>query len=267
MAQENRHNKERFALILTRDKTMVERVQALRYRVFFEEMGARDPLAEKTHRDCDVHDAFCDHLVVLDTHEEGRVVAVCRLLRREDAERTGGFYSRHEFDLSAVLAYNGSVAELGRFCIDERYRHIIYIPRLIWCGLAEYIQHYKIDVLFGSAIFSGEDPQEHADALLWLWHNYLAPPELRLVAINEGRIDAQSFTKNGHNRRVDKEAQESTSKTLMIPPLMKAYMRFGCYVSDGATWEKEFNSVSIGIVVCTKGITKRYLMKERQLFC
>jgi len=259
MAQAHEHTEERFSLLLTRDKDMIDRVQALRYRVFFEEMGAHNPQADKTRRDCDVYDAFCDHLIVVDKHEE-RIVAVARLLRRDDAEQAGGFYSRHEFDLSAVLSYRGSVVELGRFCIDERYRHMINIPRLMWCGLAEYIQHHKIDVLFGSAIFSGENPQEHAEALLWLWHHYEAPPELRLVAIND-RIDAASLSQG------ESSFSGLPPSKAMIPPLMKAYMRFGCYVSDGATWEKDFNCVNIGIVVRTKGITKRYLMKERRLFC
>ena len=59
--------------------------QALRYRVFYEEMDAA-PSAELAalRRDVDAFDAVCDHLLVVD-HEgvgEGAVVGTYRLLRR-----------------------------------------------------------------------------------------------------------------------------------------------------------------------------------------
>ena len=177
-----------------------------------------------------------------------------------DAERAGGFYSRHEFDISALLSYRGEIAELGRFCIAESYRSTKAVPRLLWCGLAEYIAHYHIDVLFGSAIFSGDDPSIHARALNWLWQHHRAPPDLRMVALPKDRVDRESLAvglKNDSN---------SDEKDVFIPPLMKAYLRFGCYVSDGATFEKTFNCINIGIVLRGMAFARRYLLKERYLF-
>src|SRR5690242_3945498 len=76
--------------IATSDAEM-DAVQALRYRVFFEEMGAKpDPAAAATGRDRDGFDAVADHLLVVDhaigSGPEG-VVGTYRLIRREAAEK------------------------------------------------------------------------------------------------------------------------------------------------------------------------------------
>ncbi len=81
----------------------IDAAQALRYRVFYEEMGAR-PTAEmaRVKRDIDSFDGVCDHLLVVD-HARGSgpqaVVGTYRLIRRAAAERHGGFYSAAEYDV------------------------------------------------------------------------------------------------------------------------------------------------------------------------
>jgi putative hemolysin len=46
-------------------RTEIEAAQALRYKVFVEEMGARLPLeAMQQKRDFDTIDRYCDHLLV-----------------------------------------------------------------------------------------------------------------------------------------------------------------------------------------------------------
>ena len=73
----------------------IDAAQALRYRVFYDEMGAK-PTAEmaRVRRDIDSFDGVCDHLLVVD-HARGSgpqaVVGTYRLIRRDAAERHGGF--------------------------------------------------------------------------------------------------------------------------------------------------------------------------------
>ncbi len=52
---------------LATSEAEVEAAQALRYRVFYEEMAANpSPEVAAAHRDFDDFDALCDHLLVLD---------------------------------------------------------------------------------------------------------------------------------------------------------------------------------------------------------
>lgn len=71
----------------------IDAVQALRYRVFYQELGARaDAATAASHRDRDDFDAIADHLLVVD-HDRGEgpelVVGTYRLIRREGAESLG----------------------------------------------------------------------------------------------------------------------------------------------------------------------------------
>jgi putative hemolysin len=98
----------------------IEAAQALRYRIFYERLGAQ-PLPEMAcrRRDVDQFDNDCDHLLVLDhSRGIGRVVGTYRLIRRDTAARLGGFYSAKEFDISSVVLHAGEVLELGRSCVD-----------------------------------------------------------------------------------------------------------------------------------------------------
>ena len=80
--------------------------QALRYRIFFEEMAATPgPEQRATRRDFDKFDAFCDHLLVVDraVHDDDgqpMVVGTYRLMRDVDAARAGGFYTAGEYEIA-----------------------------------------------------------------------------------------------------------------------------------------------------------------------
>lgn len=83
---------------LARNEREIDAAQAVRYRVFVEEMHAQLPAeAMRLKRDVDSWDAICDHLLVLDHSIEGdtedQIVGTYRLLRQEVAMAHGGFYS------------------------------------------------------------------------------------------------------------------------------------------------------------------------------
>ena len=71
----------------------VDAVQALRYRIFYTELGARaDAATDRSGRDRDAYDAVADHLLVVD-HAIGPgpegVVGTYRLIRRDAAAIIG----------------------------------------------------------------------------------------------------------------------------------------------------------------------------------
>lgn len=75
----------------------IEAAQALRYRIFYEELNAKPtPEMSSLRRDFDSFDPFCDHLIIIDRDKgEGAagIIATYRLMRREQAGRRGQFYS------------------------------------------------------------------------------------------------------------------------------------------------------------------------------
>src|SRR5262245_11885376 len=96
---------------LASDIHEVREAQRLRYRVFAREMGARVPGREQGI-DCDIYDAYCDHLLVRDT-ETGEAVGTYRILNGAQARRLGGFYSDEEFELTRLNPLRDLTVEVG----------------------------------------------------------------------------------------------------------------------------------------------------------
>ncbi len=238
----------------------LDAAQALRYRVFYEEMGAH-PTAEmeRTRRDVDRFDAVADHLLVID-HGLGEgpegVVGTYRLIRRPAAARVGGFYSRGEYDISMIEAFPGEILELGRSCVDAGYRSRPTL-QLLWRGIAAYVFRYRIDLMFGCASLHGTDADALAAPLTYLWHNHLAPPALRPRALPHRYVEM---------RRMDPKSVDLRAVLNDLPPLIKGYLRLGGFVGDGAVLDEQFNTTDVCVVVKTDLITDKYYRHyERRL--
>ena len=233
---------------------------ALRFRVFYEEMGARpDAATAAARRDTDAFDAVAEHLLVLD-HDLGEgpaaVVGTYRLIRREAAERIGRFYSAGEYDISPLLAYPGRVLELGRSCVHQAYRTRGTL-QLLWRGIAAYVFQHRIDLMFGCASLPGTDLDALAPALSYLHHNHLAPPALRPRALPRLHVPMD---------RVDPGGIDLRAALADLPPLVKGYLRLGGFVGDGAVLDTQFNTTDVCIVVKTDLVTDKYYRHyERKL--
>ena len=231
----------------------VEAAQALRYRVFFDEMGAiPDAATASTRRDMDDFDAVADHLLVLD-HARGdgaaAVVGTYRLIQKEDATRAGRFYSADEYDLGPILAFPGRVLELGRSCVDAAYRGRA-VMQLLWRGIAAYVAAQEIDLMFGCASLPGTDPEALSVELTYLYGHHLAPPALRIRALDGRYVDM---------RRRDPMGIDARTATLLLPPLIKGYLRLGGFVGDGAVIDPQFNTTDVAIIVKSDLITEKYV--------
>ena len=231
----------------------VDALQALRYRVFYDEMGATpDAIAVLSRRDIDSFDLAADHLIVVD-HALGDgpegVVGTYRMMQREGAAVAGRFYSADEYDISPLLSFQGRILELGRSCVDMRYRGRA-VMQLLWRGIAAYVFAHEIDLLFGCASLAGTDPAENAAELTYLHHNHLAPPALRPKALPERYVDM---------RLLPPETVDARRVLLALPPLIKGYLRLGGMVGDGAVIDRQFNTTDVAIVVKTDLVTDKYI--------
>lgn len=242
----------------------VEAAQALRYRIFYEEMDARPNARMRlSRRDVDAFDGICDHLLVVATHgrcsetppvrvEDGEVIGTYRLLRQEIAERHSGFYSADEYDITPLIKAKGgalSFVELGRSCVLEPYRTKPVIE-LLWQGIWNYLQAHRLDVMLGCASLEGTDPQALALPLSYLHHHHRAPREWDVRALPERYVDMQLLPR-------DKVDEREAMRTL--PPLIKGYIRAGAYIGDGAVVDHQFNSTDVFIIMPVRDINQRYV--------
>ncbi len=222
-------------------------VQELRYRVFYEELAAK-PTAEmvRLRRDFDSFDDKCDHLLVIDDSPagQGAVVGNYRLLRSSVAE--DDFYTAGEYDIANLLAYPGEKLELGRSCVAAGYRNRPTM-QLLWRGIAHYVFHWNISLMFGCGSLPGTDPQHLANELSYLYHYHLAPPAIRPRAVAHRHVAMDILPVDRINTRSD------------LPPLIKGYLRLGGFVGDGAVVDHQFDTTDVCIVVPTDLVTERYI--------
>ncbi len=241
---------------LASNATEVRAAQKLRYNVFYGELsGLADLPSLLTQRDVDPFDAICDHLIVLDhaSKQNGTsaIVGTYRLLRQRVADRYGGFYSGRWFDINGLLARSKKSAflELGRSCVLPGYRHRRAFE-LLWSGIWRYVRHHGIEVLMGCASFQGTDPDQLTLPLSFLHHFAAAPEEWSAKAIAHHYV--------GMNRMV-KAAIDPETALESLPPLIRAYVKIGGFVGDGAVIDGQLGTTVVFIVMPVRAIKERYV--------
>ncbi len=240
---------------IARNEREIDAAQAVRYRVFIEEMGAKiAPDATRRKRDIDAWDAVCDHLLVLDCSVEGdpedQIVGTYRLLRHDVARNHGGFYSATEFEVESLMARHPEkrFMELGRSCVLPEYRTKRTVE-LLWQGCWAYALMHRVDAMFGCGSFPGIRPEEHALALSFLYHHAVARGEWAVRALP------------GLYREMDLmpvEAINPRKALAAMPPLIKGYLRLGAMIGEGAVVDHAFNTTDALIVLPISSISDRY---------
>ncbi|MCY1125710.1 GNAT family N-acetyltransferase [Frigidibacter sp. RF13] len=225
--------------------------QRLRYRVFIEELGGDGPHVDHRGRfERDEFDDINDHLVLVDvtrgTGALDHVVGAYRLLRGSRAEAFGRFYCDAEYDLAPLRRSGRRLLELGRSCVDAGHRGGAGMF-LLWNALADYVLENGIEIMFGVASFHGTDVAALRRPLSWLHHHHLAPPELR---VRSRRFESMDLMPGAE---IDRR-----QAMVEMPALMKAYLRLGGFVGDGAFVDHTFNTTDVCLLMDTQAMSARH---------
>lgn len=234
-----------FTVKIAETEAELRAAQALRYDVFVRELGGGGAMVDHgSGLERDHFDPFFDHMIVTDD-ATGQVVGVYRLLRDDQAVVAGQFYSEDEYDLSVLKASGRKLLELGRSCLHRDYRGGTAMFHL-WSGLADYVAQHQIEVLFGVASFHGTDVAALAGPLSLLHHKHLAPPELRVRAKAYQPMDL-----------VGVDDLDRRKAMLEVPALIKAYLRLGGFVGEGAFVDQTFNTTDVCLILDTARMNAR----------
>lgn len=236
----------RLEAVWARHEDEVAQAQQLRFRVFAEEMGARlrPPPGTPAGHDADAFDRHCEHLLVRTLpggDEPARVIGTYRVLTPHAARLAGGFYSDLEFDLGRLDPLRGRMAELGRSCIDARWRTGGAIL-LLWSMLAEFMQRNGFEHVIGCASVPVHDGG-HAAASLWsrLSRSHLAADEFAVqprlpLPVQELRCDLP----------------------VEPPPLIRGYLKCGGRVLGAPAWDPDFNTADLPMMLRMQDLPSAY---------
>ncbi|WP_170586667.1 GNAT family N-acetyltransferase [Ruegeria arenilitoris] len=236
-----------FTVKLAETDEELRAAQRLRYDVFVRELGGGGEMVDHAEGlERDQFDPYFDHMLAYDD-VTGEVVGVYRLLPGDRVAEVGRFYSEDEYDLTVLKNSGRKLLELGRSCLHPDYRGGTAMYHL-WNGLAKYVSEREIEVLFGVASFHGTDVKHLAQPLSMLHHKHLAPPELR--------VRAQPDVYQNMNL-VPKDALDRRSAMLQVPALIKAYLRLGGFVGEGAFIDHAFNTTDVCLILDTTRMNER----------
>lgn len=236
-----------FQVRLAQTEADVQAAQRLRYDVFVRELGGGGPMVDHAAGlERDRFDPYFDHLLLTD-RRSGKLAGVYRVMRGDMAARAGGFYSAAEYDLAPLVQSGRKLLELGRSCLDPAYRGGTAMHHL-WAALAGYVAEYEIEVLFGVASFHGTDTAALAEPLSLLHHRHLAPPELRVRARDYAPMDL-----------IPEPELDRRKAMLAVPSLIKAYLRLGGTVGEGAYIDRAFNTTDVCLILDTKQMSARQM--------
>ncbi|SFK61510.1 GNAT family N-acetyltransferase [Shimia haliotis] len=241
-----------FEVRLARSEEDLKAAQRLRYRVFVEELGSGGDLVDHEGRlERDKFDPFFDHMILVDRalacEDIDKVVGVYRLLRQDMAEEMGQFYSEDEYDLSKLKASGRRLMELGRSCLLPEYRGGAAMFHL-WNAMAAYVAEHEIEILFGVASFHGTDVEALAQPLSLLHHRHLAPEDIRTRILPQHHQSMNLMAEDQIDRR---------AAMVEVPALIKAYLRLGGFVGEGAFIDRTFNTTDVCLILDTARMNEK----------
>jgi len=210
----------------------------LRYQVFNVELGEGLDESHHTQRDEDELDARFHHLMIM-SRDDGQVVGTYRMQTAEMARDNGGFYSDHEYDLSALPAsVVARSVEIGRACVAREHRNG-RVLHLLWRGLAAYLTWNHKDVLFGCCSVTTQDP-----ALGLSVHRHLEAagavhPTLRVTPRPQCRCEP---------------SVEAALPPPHVPALFQTYLGLGAKVMGPPAIDRRFKTIDWLVILDTSAI-------------
>jgi len=184
--------------------------------------------------DGDSFDAACAHVLVEDI-STGTPVCVFRLLPLPSGAVIDRSYSAQFYELSGLRAFDGPMVEVGRFCIHPACRDADAL-RVAWGAMTAHVDAERVGMLFGCSSFRGTEAAEYLDAFALLRDRHIAPRRWR------PRVKAPSVFRFASRPRRKPDLKLARAR---MPPLLRAYLRMGGWVSDHAVIDRDLGTLHV----------------------
>lgn len=208
---------------LVQDGADLRRTQALRHLCFRGEDGVES----------DGFDGLCDHVMIEDAG--GALVCSYRVMHLTSGADLNMSYSAQFYDLERLSSFEGSMMELGRFCVSPDVSDPDVV-RLAWGMLAALVDARQVQMLFGCSSFAGTDPRAYSLAFDLLAARHLAPETL---APSVRAPEVARFAETAV------PVADHAAAMAQVPALLKTYLSMGGWVSDHAVIDRDLNTLHV----------------------
>ena len=204
----------------------LEEAQAFRYKAF--------GVVNESGLDRDEYDKKFNHVIIRD-RQHRTVVGYFRYTCYTSGSLIQTGYSAALYDIKTLETFDKPLLEVGRVCTDSSLKDPD-ILRLVWAYLAHYVERRKIGFVFGCTSFEGTDHGKYIDCFAVLRARYLGPKKLL------PSVKSPSVLKFENELRSDVNLKRAMLK---MPPLLRAYLLMGGWVSDHAVIDYKLNTLHV----------------------
>ncbi len=246
-----RINIERDNYIIKTAETGAELEETLRLRhdVFYKEIIGKKLLFEI---DMDRFDTRCDHLIIIDRKTD-EIVGTYRLIA---STFSPDFYSESEFDLDDIKRLDGVKLELGRACIDRRYRNGQTIV-LLWLGLNEYMNKIRAKYLFGCSSVNTVDFRKIAMIQRYVQQHHYTQPHIRVKPNKKYRVkDLSAIVSN-----LESSGLPQKKAARLMPSLLNTYLAIGARICGEPAYDREFRCMDYLTILDVEAMNQGYVDK------
>lgn len=199
-------------------------------------------LSENSGSDYSIYDEIAKNVIAIDTNTN-KIVGSYRIVTTSDLNNTFGinsFVCENEYDISKLKQNNNQIMELSRAFINQEYRNGSLLL-LLWQFVFNYALENKMKYIIGDASFKSLDPLDFKEELSYLYYNYPI----------DDNLEIKSKMPNSTMNFMKEEEIDVLKVKQSLPPLIKAYIKFGCCISKEYFIDEPFGSVDVFILVDT----------------
>jgi putative hemolysin len=228
--------KGRYRARLAETESDIQSAQKLRFRTFIEGRDTAESDTRSAGVDSDKFDQICEHVLVEEVKTD-RLICCFRLLPIQNGAEIDKSYSAQYYDLDNLRDYQGTMVEMGRFCVDPEYSLDADIMRVAWGAMTRFVDDNDVQLLFGCSSFEGTEAEAYKDAFALLKEKHLAPKRWL------PRVKAPSVIRYASKFRLRKPNLKLAMKGM--PPLLRSYLVLGGWVSDHAVVDNDLNTLHV----------------------
>ncbi len=237
----------RYRLRFAWTRADLQAVQRLRFQVFNEELG--EGLAESAAAGLDADDRDSSfHHPLIDDRMNGEVVGTYRLQTAVMAAARHGFYGATLFELATVPPrVLADAVEIGRACVSPTHRNG-RVLRLLWRGLARYLQWNSKRYLFGCCSLPGTDDAIAVEA----WRTLHGRNALHPDILVRPRAHTRALPDDGRSLPV-----ASTASDGALPALFEGYLALGARVCGPPAIDHAFGTTDCLVLLDVHDLDSR----------
>ncbi len=191
------------------------------------------------------YDEYGKLAICIDT-ETNQVVGCYRIITSDTLPVGKPFVSEGEFDISALKNSGESIAELSRAVIKKEYRGSMVLMLLLRFVIG-FIKQNGYRYIIGEASFYGTDKVALQKEISYIAYNHFNP-EYEIKSLDKKQVEI-----------LPREHLDEIAIKRSLPPLIRAYVSFGAFLSKETFCDFEFGSIDTFVLLDTKNCNDKYI--------